>query len=330
MHSKPKLLIADSASGKFLPRVLDRIDKNSFEISYPETEDENSLIELAKNADAILCYQSNISSNIISNSKSLKFIQKHGLNCKNIDIDAARKKNITISTQTLLRNVTVAEQALSLIIACARKLIPGHESVKNAIYLQKDIEPTKTSQWNIRPNWPELQDISEVYGSSVGIIGLGDIGMEIAKRCKAFGMDISYYQRTRHTSDTETLYSATFSSFKDLIQEVDYLVLVIPHTNETEGLIGKRELSLMKKSATLINVGRGGLIQEAHLIEALRKKEIKMAGLDVYEIEPLPQSSPLIKLDNVVLLPHTGAGSNKHWDIDIPASLQKIKDFFKN
>ena len=119
MHSKPKLLIADSASGKFLPRVLDRIDKNSFEISYPETEDENSLIELAKNADAILCYQSNISSNIISNSKSLKFIQKHGLNCKNIDIDAARKKNITISTQTLLRNVTVAEQALSLIIrAC--------------------------------------------------------------------------------------------------------------------------------------------------------------------------------------------------------------------
>ena len=328
MHSKPKLLIADSASGKFLPRVLDRIDQNSFEISYPETEDKNSLIKLAENVDAILCYQANISNQVISNSKSLKFIQKHGLNCKNIDIDAARGKNIKISTQTLLRNVTVAEQALALIIACARKLIPGHTSVKNAIYLDKNIEPIKTSQWNIQPNWPELQGISEVYGSSVGIIGLGDIGMEIAKRCHSFGMEISYFQRTRHTPETETLYSASFFSFDELIQKVDYLVLVIPHTEETEGLIGKKELSLMKKSATLINVGRGGLVQEAELIEALRTREIKMAGLDVYEIEPLPSSSPLINLDNVVLLPHTGAGSNKHWDIDIPASLQKIKDFF--
>ena len=328
MHSKPKLLIADSASGKFLPRVLDRIDENSFEISYPETEDEDSLIKLAENVDAILCYQAKISHQVISNSKSLKFIQKHGLNCKNIDIDAAREKNVTISTQTLLRNVTVAEQALALIIACARKLIPGHTSVKNAVYLDKKIQPIKTSQWNIQPNWPELPGISEVYGSSVGIVGLGDIGMEIAKRCHSFGMEISYFQRTRHTPETETLYSASFSSFNELIQKVDYLVLVVPHTEETEGLIGKKEFGLMKRSATLINVGRGGLVQESELIEALRTKEIKMAGLDVYEIEPLPSSSPLINLDNVVLLPHTGAGSNKHWDIDIPASLQKIKDFF--
>ena len=149
MHSKPKLLIADSASGKFLQRVLDRVDKNSFEISYPETENEDSLIELAENVDAILCYQANISHKVISNSKSLKFIQKHGLNCKNIDLDSARKKKITISTQTLLRNVTVAEQAFSLIIACARKLIPGHESVKNAVYLQKGIEPIKEPLRNI-------------------------------------------------------------------------------------------------------------------------------------------------------------------------------------
>jgi lactate dehydrogenase-like 2-hydroxyacid dehydrogenase len=330
MHSKPKLLIADSASGKFLPRVLERIDDNSFEISYPETENEDSLIKLVKNVDAVLCYQANISHQIISNSKSLKFIQKHGLNCKNIDIDSAQKRNITISTQTLLRNVTVAEQALALIIACARKIIPGHTSVKDAVYLNKNIQPIKTSQWNIQPNWPELSGISEVYGSSVGIIGLGDIGMEIAKRCHAFGMNIFYYQRTRHNRDIETLYSATFSSFNDLIQKVDYIVLVIPHTDESEGLIGKRELKMMKKSATLINVGRGGLIKEMELIEALQAKEIKMAGLDVYEIEPLPSSSPLIKLDNVVLLPHTGAGSNKHWDTDIPSSLKKIKDFFKS
>ena len=87
---------------------------------------------------------------------------------------------------------------------------------------------------------------------------------------------------------------------------------------------------MMKKSATLINVGRGGLIKEMELIEALQAKEIKMAGLDVYEIDPLPSSSPLIKLDNVVLLPHTGAGSNKHWDTDIPSSLKKIKDFFQS
>ena len=103
---------------------------------------------------------------------------------------------------------------------------------------------------------------------------------------------------------------------------------MIPHTPESEGLIGDRELARMKPSVTLINVGRGGLVDEEALIAALQSKRIAMAGLDVYRNEPLPAASPLRTLPNVVLLPHTGGGSYRSWEIDIPASLRNIQQFF--
>ena len=190
------------------------------------------------------------------------------------------------------------------------------------------LEPVATSQWNIRPNWPEIEGVAELFGKSTGIIGLGDIGMDIAKRCLAFDMEIFYYQRTRHAPDVEAEYRATYLEFNDLLERVDYLVLVLPHTDESEGMIGAAQLARMKKTATLINVGRGALVDEAALVEALRESVIAMAGLDVYRYEPLPADNPLIGLPNAVLLPHTGGGSNRQWDVDIPKSLGRIAAFF--
>jgi len=108
----------------------------------------------------------------------------------------------------------------------------------------------------------------------------------------------------------------------------DYIVLVVPHTPETEGMIGENELSRMKPSAILINVGRGALIEEDALVAALQDGRIAMAALDVYRREPLPASSPLRTLPNVVLLPHTGGGSYRFRETDIPASLRNIEKFF--
>ena len=227
-----------------------------------------------------------------------------------------------------MRNATVAEQALTLMLCCERKTIPGQKAVEAGVYREMGIEPVATSQWNIRPNWPEIEGVAELFGKSAGIIGLGDIGMDIAKRCVAFDMEIFYYQRTRHTPDVEAEYQATYLDFDDLIARVDYLVLVLPHTAESEGMIGAEQLARMKRTATLINVGRGALVDEAALAAALREGGIAMAGLDVYQYEPLPYDSPLIGLPNAVLLPHTGGGSNRQWDVDIPASLGKIAAFF--
>jgi phosphogluconate 2-dehydrogenase len=152
--------------------------------------------------------------------------------------------------------------------------------------------------------------------------------MEIAKRCRAFGMTLCYHQRTPHPDALEESLGIRYLPLDDLLSISDFVVLVIPHSAETEGLIGARQLARMKPSVTLINVGRGGLIDEDALIEALQSRPGMMAGLDVYRLEPLPSASPLRTLSNVVLLPHTGGGSYRSREVDMPAVLRNIERFF--
>lgn len=328
MNDKIRLLVTDGASGRFLSRVKANAAAAPFDIIAPDSADEDALIALAPEAEAVLSYKAALPAPVIRAAAKLRYIQKHGLNCKNIALDAARERGIPVGTQSLMRNATVAEQALTLMLCCERKTIPGQKAVEAGVYREMGLEPVATSQWNIRPNWPEIEGVAELFGKSVGIIGLGDIGMDIARRCLAFDMEIFYYQRTRHTPDVEAQYQAAYLAFDDLLERVDYLVLVLPHTEESEGMIGAAQLARMKKTATLINVGRGALVDEAALADALRAGDIAMAGLDVYRYEPLPADSPLIGMPNAVLLPHTGGGSNRQWDVDIPASLGKIAAFF--
>ena len=330
MTDKIRLLVADAASGRFLARVKASAAVAPFEIIAPESGAEDALVALAPEADAILCYKAPLPASVIKAAANLRFIQKHGLNCKNIDMAAAAEQGIPVGTQSLMRNATVAEQALNLMLCCARKTIPGQRAVEGAIYREMGLAPVRTSQWNIRPNWPEIAGVGELFGESVGIVGLGDIGMEIARRCLAFGMEILYHQRRRHPPDIEAQYHAAYLPFDELLAHVSYLVLVLPHTPESEGLIGTAQLARMKKTAALINVGRGALVDENALAKALHKGEIAMAGLDVYQHEPLPVDSPLLQTPNLVLTPHTGGGSNRQWDVDIPASLGRIAKFFGN
>lgn len=328
MSDKIRLLVTDGASGRFLARVRANAAAAPFEIIAPDSADVDALLALAPEAEAVLCYKAALPASVIHAAPRLRYIQKHGLNCKNIAVDAARSRGIPVGTQSLMRNATVAEQALVLMLCCERKTIPGQKAVEAGVYRGMGLEPVATSQWNIRPNWPEIEGVAELYGKSIGVIGLGDIGMDIARRCLAFDMEIFYYQRTRHEPDVEAEYRATYLDFNDLLARVDYLVLVLPHTDESEGMIGAAQLARMKKTATLINVGRGALVDEEALAAALEGGEIAMAGLDVYRYEPLPADSPLIGMPNAVLLPHTGGGSNRQWDVDIPASLGRIAAFF--
>lgn len=323
-----RLLLADGAARKFTQRVRESPAARSFDLIVPENDGETALLASVPGADAILCYQAEIPASVIQAATSLKLIQKHGLNYRNIDVAAATRRNVRVATQPLLRNLTVAEHALALMLACARKVIAGHEAVTGAVYQEMGLEPIVTSQREYRSNWAGVQGVTELFQSTAGIVGMGDIGMEIAKRCRAFGMHVAYYQRTPHPSAIEQLLGIRYLPLDDLLSVADYLVLVIPHTPESEGLIGGRQLARMKPSATLINVGRGGLVDEEALTDMLQSKRIAMAGLDVYRREPLPASSPLRTLPNVVLLPHTGGGSYRSWEIDTPASLLNIQRFF--
>ena len=330
LHSPINLLITDAGSTKFAGHVRDWIDTQTFNPIFPDDSGEITLTKLAPQADAILCYQAELTGAIINAAPRLKFIQKHGLNCRNIDLQAASARHIPVATQPLLRNVTVAEHALALMLACARKLIPGHHAVTGASYLQTDLQPIQTTQDNYRSNWAGISGMKELYQSTAGIVGMGDIGIEIAKRCRAFGMAVAYHQRTPLMPAMEAALEARRLPFDELLAASDYVVLALPHTPRTEGIINAATLARMKASATLVNIGRGALVDEAALANALYNRQIAMAALDVYAMEPLPAGSPLLALPNVVLLPHTGGGSYRSWEIDMPAALGNIQRYFEH
>jgi len=323
-----RLLITEGAASPFVRHLGECSLSNQFHLLIRKDDSEAALCAAAVEADAILCYQAQLPASVIRAAPSLKFIQKHGLNCRNIDVAAATDRHVPLATLSLMRSVTVAEHALALILACARKIIPGHQAVTAAVYREMGLEPVATSQGNYRPNWSRIKGINEIFQSTVGIVGMGDIGMEIARRCRAFGMRIVYFQRTRHPAAIDESLGMQYQPFDELLAQSDYVVLVIPHTPQTDGLMGAREFARMKPSATLINIGRGALVDEAALVAALRGNLIAMAGLDVYRTEPLPADSPLLTLPNVVFQPHTGGGSYRTWEMDIPAVLGNIQAFF--
>jgi phosphoglycerate dehydrogenase-like enzyme len=329
MTERPIRLIIDSARQRFVDEVSELPEAAGFELVSYVGKGADGLCKEIQEADAIYIYQDTLPGDVIRSAPRLRFIQKHGLNCKNIDVAAATERGIPVATIPLLRNVAVAEQAMALMLACAHKIVPGHRAVAEGVYRNMEITPARTTQNEYRANWAKIQGITEMMGSTVGIVGLGDIGMEVAKRCRAFGMEIVYYQRQRHPQEVEALYDAHYLPFPDLLETVDYLVLVLPHTPNTERMVGAVELDRMKPSATLINVARGGVVDEDALVEALKSGQIAMAGLDVYREEPLPASSPLCGMPNVVLAPHTGGGSYRSRVLDRPAALRNIARFFR-
>lgn len=322
-------LLVDSGSQRFVEGVSTLPEAAEFEILSYVGKGEAAIAELIPKADAVYIYQHYLTADAIRSAPSLRFIQKHGLNCKNIDVDAATERGIPVATLQLLRNATVAEQAMALMLACARQVIPGYEAVVGAAYRDLGLTPFRTSQREYAGNWAQITGITELAGAAVGIIGLGDIGLEIAKRCRAFDMTVYYHQRQRHAPDVEARFGATFLPFEKLLETVDFLVLILPHTAETDGMIGAKELARMKPSATLINVARGGIVDQDALIEALQNGRIAKAGLDVYREEPLPDTSPLIDMSNVVLTPHMGGGSGRARRVDRAAGLANILRFFR-
>jgi len=326
---RPIRLLLDSESEGFVQRISEMPESGQFELLTYVKQGTQKLDELIATADAAYIYKDTLSGQAIRSAPALRFIQKHGLNCKNIDMEAARGLGIPVATLPLFRNVAVAEHAFALMLACAHKVLVGHHAVKKGVYRDLGVSPIRTSQREIRGNWAKITGMTELMGSSVGIIGLGDIGMEFARRCRAFGMQVFYHQRTQQSPAVEQENGATYLPFHELLRTVDFLTLILPHTPESERMLGAAELAMMKPAATVINVARGGIIDEPALVDALTRGVIAMAGLDVFTEEPLPVSSRLLQLPNVVLTPHLGGGSYRSREADYRSGLQNIARFFR-
>ncbi len=225
-----------------------------------------------------------------------------------IDLVACEQRGVRVKMLPQLGCIAVTEQAMTLILACARTLVPGHIGTVNGSYRDHGLEPAVTTERSFAFKWLPIKPF-EVFEKTLGIIGFGEIGMELAVRARGFGMNVIYNKRTPLDQDAEALLEASYRSLDDLLAESDFISLHSPHTPETDKLLGRRQFETMKSTAFVINTARGGEIDEEALVHALKTGQIAGAGLDVFVEEPVPYDHPLLPLDNVVTSPHIGGGS---------------------
>jgi len=236
-----------------------------------------------------------IDESILARGKKLKVVSNMAVGYNNIDVEAATKRNIAVTNTPGVLTETTADLTFALLMMTARRMEEASQ------YLRQG----KWKTWS-----PMLLTGQDIYGATLGIIGMGRIGEAVAKRAKGFDMQILYSNRTRRPEAEEKL-GARYCSLEELLKQSDFVCILTPYTPETKNLITKKELELMKPSAILINTARGGIVKEDDLYEALVQGKIWAAGLDVFEQEPLPTDHPLLSLSNVVALPHIGSASIK-------------------
>ncbi len=212
------------------------------------------------------------------------------------DVDALNERGIFLMHTPTVLTETVADTMMALVLSTARRVVEVAERVKAGEWKQ-----------GIGPDWFGI----DVHHKTLGIIGMGRIGLALAQRAHfGFGMPILYNAR-RHHAEAEERFQARYCDIDTLLQESDYVCVVLPLTDETHHMIGAEQFKKMKSSAIFINAGRGPVVDEQALIEALKSGEIHAAGLDVFEQEPLPVDSPLLSLPNVVALPHIGSATHE-------------------
>ena len=249
----------------------------------PLTEDE--LIPLLDGCEGFIAGLDFITRKVIENASSLKVISRYGSGIDRVDLEAAKEKNIVVCYTPSVNAEAVADLTFALLLSLARK-VPMLD------------RKTREGEW-VRSTGFEL------YGKTIGIIGLGAIGKSAAKRAAGFSMKILAYDPYIN-KEYAAANGITSVSFDDIIKEADFISLHLPLTDETRKIIKAEEMKKMKKGAIIINSARGGLIDEDAAYELLKSGHLGGLGLDAFELEP-PGPSPLFTLDNVVVTPHTGA-----------------------
>jgi len=225
-----------------------------------------------------------------------------------LDLDGCKQRGVDVRNVPQLGCITVAEHAMTFVLMCARDMIRSHLGVVNGEYRSHDLTPEVTTERSFAFKWIPVTPI-EPYGQTLGIVGFGEIGKELAARAGAFGMKILYHDRLRPPAAIESELKAEYRDLDSLLLESDFVSLHVPHTPATEKLIGPAEFKRMRSTAYIVNACRGGVIDETAMVSALTSGEITGAGLDVFVEEPLPHDHPLTTLDNVVLSPHIGGGA---------------------
>jgi glyoxylate reductase len=251
------------------------------------------LLEKARGCEGLLCLLSDaVDSALLAASPSLRVVSSCSVGVDHVDLAAATARGIPVGHTPGVLTETTADLAFALLLAAARRVAEGDRFVRQG-------------RWTPQRSWePDLLLGRDVHGACLGVVGLGPIGCAVARRALGFGMRVLGWSRT-----PREVPGVVFTDLPGLLASADFVSLHLALVPETRLCIGRAELATMRPGSILVNTARGGLVDESALLEALHAGPLAAAGLDVFEVEPLPAESPLRRLENVVLTPHVGSAS---------------------
>lgn len=307
--SKPKVYIAENIpieAEKYIAEFCDYEKWNSKEKITKE-----GLKSKLSDKEGVLLTGIKIDEDLLEHAPKLKVVSNISVGYNNFDIEAMKKRNIIGTNTPYVLDDTVADLIIGLMLSVSRRISELDRYVKNN-------------------EWKSSDDLNlfgvDVHHATLGIIGMGRIGEAVAKRAKfGFDMEVLYYNRNRKEKAEENL-GVKYCELEHLLEKSDFIVLMTPLTKDTYHLIDAEEFNKMKKSAIFINASRGQTVNEKALIEALQNNKILGAGLDVYNVEPINADNPLLKMLNVVTLPHIGSATEKtRTDMAMVAAKNLVK-----
>ncbi len=292
--AKPRIYIT-----RPLPTPAMRLLEGVVEYRMWDREDEpvprETLLREIVDVDGLICMLTErIDAEVIDRLHKCRVIAQVAVGYDNIDVTAATRRGIVVTNTPGVLTETTADMAWAILLSTARRVVEGDKF-------------TRSGRWK---TWA-LMGLTgqDVYGATLGIVGLGRIGSAIARRARGFAMRLLYHSRKRVEEALEKELGARYVSLDDLLRQSDFVIISAALTPETRHLIAERELGLMKPSAVLVNISRGPIVDQRALYRALVDRKIWAAGLDVFEVEPVPMDEPLLKLDNVVVPPHLGSAT---------------------
>ena len=282
--NKYKVLVVQGLHEQGLQMLKNRTD---IEFNVLMSDDENEILEAAKDVNGITVRTAKISSRIIEAANKLQVVSRHGVGYDSIDLVSLNNKKIPLTIAAHSNMISVAEQAMFFLLALSKNVFYYDDFTRKGDW---------TNRWDVKA-WDLAQ-------KNILVIGFGRIGSNFVKRALAFDMNVYVYDPYVEKEKVKISGAIPVDNISENLQKMDAVTLHCPKNDETTDLFTKKEFDLMKKSSFIINCARGGILNEEDLYEALVNKKIAGAGLDVFDVEPTPSSNPLFKLNNVILSPH--------------------------
>lgn len=285
-----KILVTPRSFGKNNPKPFELLKEKGYEVianPYQRIMTQEEMIAAIKDVDGVIIGVDPLNRAVLSQAENLKAIAKYGVGLDNIDLEYAKSRGIKVTITLGANTDAVAEFAVTLMLACARRLV----------FIDRGCRER---------NWAKVSTM-QMDGKTLGLVGLGNIARAVAKKVSGFGMRVLAYDVVKDSEYAER-HGIEYVNLQTLLQQSDFISIHLPLLESTKNLIARREFEMMKESAVLVNTARGGIINESDLLWALKNRRIWGAGIDVFEEEP-PGNEELLELDNIIIGSHCAAST---------------------